>query len=98
MKTVFCDESGFDGNNLWHPDQPYFSYAAVCIAPDEADAIIAEAMQRFKPPGNEIKTAKLLRSNPGRKLSNGYLSRFQEITKSFVVTSDIVWQQKCSST
>lgn len=68
MKTVFCDESGFDGNNLWHPDQPYFSYAAVCIAPDEADAIIAEAMQRFKPPGNEIKTAKLLRSNPGRKV------------------------------
>jgi len=67
MKTVFCDESGFDGNNLWHPDQPYFSYAAVCMSPEEADKIVAEAMAKFKPPGDEIKTAKLLRSNPGRK-------------------------------
>ncbi len=67
MKTIFCDESGYDGNNLWHPDQPYFTYAAVCISPDEADSILAEAVARFKPPGDEIKTARLLRSNPGRK-------------------------------
>ena len=66
MKTVFCDESGYDGNNLWHPDQPYFSYAAVCISPKEADEIIVEAMAKFKPPGDEIKTARLLRSSPGR--------------------------------
>ena len=75
MKTVFCDESGYDGNNLWHPDQPYFTYAAVCIAPDEADEIISEAMTTFKPPGDEIKTAKLLRSNPGRKTIQWILER-----------------------
>jgi len=61
-KTLFCDESGFDGNNLWQPDQPYFVYSAVDLSPDEADLIVKEARARFSIITNEIHAVKMLRT------------------------------------
>lgn len=38
-QTIYCDESGFTGNNLSDLDQPYFVYADVAITPEEATEI-----------------------------------------------------------
>ena len=65
-KQIYCDESGFDGNNLWHPDQPHFVYAAVEIEIEEANSIVAEAQSRFDLGGNEIHTARMIRRNNGQ--------------------------------
>ena len=64
--TIFCDEAGFDGNNLWNPEKPYFVYAAVNLPLTEADAIVAEARSRFSLNSVEIHAAKLLRRDRGR--------------------------------
>lgn len=60
-KTVFCDESGFDGNNLWHPDQPHFVYSAVDIAESDAADLVKEARDRFKLSATELHAMQLLR-------------------------------------
>ena len=75
MKTVFCDESGFDGNNLWHPDQPYFAYSAVCMPLEEADAIVAEARSKFKFLGEEIHSIALLKTDRGQTAIKWILSK-----------------------
>lgn len=41
--TVYCDESGFTGNNLLDKSQPVFAYAAVAIEPESAEAILQTA-------------------------------------------------------
>lgn len=65
-KQMFCDESGYDGNNLWHPDQPHFVYAAVQIEIEEANSIVADARSRFGLGGNEIHTARMIRRKSGK--------------------------------
>jgi len=39
-KSVFCDESGFSGDNLQDAAQPYFVYAGVVIEPEEASHVL----------------------------------------------------------
>jgi hypothetical protein len=52
--TIFCDESGFTGQDLLNPDQPYFSYSSVLIDPEEAQQLVAQATADFRL-GNELK-------------------------------------------
>ena len=44
MTTVYCDESGFSGSNLYGDQTRHFVYSSVAIEPHEA----AEAMECFK--------------------------------------------------
>lgn len=65
--TIYCDEAGFTGNNLLDLRQPYFAYAAVAIEPEEAAAIVAQAIRDHRIDGGELKGQRLLGSNRGRK-------------------------------
>ncbi len=67
VRTVYCDESGFSGPNLFHDFQRYFVYAGVSMTPEAA----AEAVARIKTdlgltPEQEIKFENLENNKPGK--------------------------------
>ena len=47
MPILYCDESGFTGQDLLNADQRYFSYASVLIDQVEASELVAQAEKRF---------------------------------------------------
>lgn len=53
MTNLFCDESGFTGQDLLNPDQQYFSYSSVLMNPLEAGEIVAQVRTDF-PLGKEL--------------------------------------------
>ena len=78
--SVFCDESGFTGEDLLNPSQRYFSYASVAIHPDEAAALAAKVIRDFNVQGNELKGRKLLRYSRGRRAVEAIANELGEKT------------------
>jgi len=66
-QTIYCDESGFTGNDLSNADQPYFIYAGIAISNSEADEIRKQVIRDYRIDGAELKGKKLLRFARGRK-------------------------------
>jgi hypothetical protein len=66
VQQVWCDESGFTGNKLLDRQQPLFVYCSVAISATEAAELIAMLAKDGSVQG-EVKAAKLLRYNQGRK-------------------------------
>lgn len=66
MKTVYCDESGFTGNNLLSEEQPHFVYSSVAVGHANADKIVAQAIKSFRLQMPEIKGSKLTKSHRGK--------------------------------
>lgn len=66
MDTLFCDESGFTGQDLLNPDQRYFSYSSVLIDSAEANEIVTQVKTDY-PLGKELKGSRMLGNSPGRK-------------------------------
>lgn len=64
---IYCDESGFSGNNLLNAAQPYFVVGTVAVGADEAAEIVAKARTDFRLQGPELKGKKLLQHAGGRK-------------------------------
>jgi len=64
--TVYCDESGFTGNQLSNRDQRYFAYASVAIEPQRGDELVAQTVRDFKLRWSELKCSRLLKNSPGR--------------------------------
>jgi hypothetical protein len=73
---VFCDESGFSGNNLLDRDQPYFSYAAVIADPEPTAEFITKLIDDFDIQGGELKGSRLLKYNKGRQAISEVLKRY----------------------
>lgn len=67
VKTVYCDESGFTGENLLQEEQPYFVYSAVAIDEDEAEEIVKETIERHRIKATELKAGQLLKRPRGRQ-------------------------------
>ena len=65
-KTIYLDEAGATGNHLLDPEQPYFVYASVALETDEASAIHAEMVDRFRIQGPELKGTNLTKRPKGR--------------------------------
>ena len=63
---IFCDESGYTGNRLSDPSQPYFSLAAVCLDDGAAESLASSLRDRSGATG-EIKASRLLRSARGQE-------------------------------
>ncbi len=67
MSTIYCDESGFSGPNLYHDSARHFVYAGIAIGPAEAATVVERIKgffkQRFQ---GEIKFGKLIQSDEGR--------------------------------
>ena len=64
MATIYCDESGFSGNNLLD-EQAFFVFATLAMEPDEARAIAEKAIRDFRLQGNELKGSRLLKTPSG---------------------------------
>lgn len=67
VKTVYCDESGFTGENLLQEEQPYFVYSAVAIDADEAAVIVKGTIEKHRIQANELKAGQLVKRPRGRK-------------------------------
>lgn len=66
VQQVWCDESGFTGNKLLDRQQPFFVYCSVAVSEAEASELVARLVREGSVQG-EVKAAKLLRFNQGRK-------------------------------
>lgn len=53
MTTIYIDESGYTGNDLYNPNQPYFTLASSLIGNEEAAEILRRCFPRYQ--GAEFK-------------------------------------------
>ena len=74
MLTLFCDESGYTGQDLLNREQPFFSYSSVLIEPEEAASLVQEARTKANV-GTELKGSRLLSSKPGRNVAEFIFSK-----------------------
>lgn len=74
---IFCDESGFTGNDLFSNVQPYFIYSSIAIYESEAKEIINEVKGNrvFHIQGDEVKGKNLIKYAKGRKAMNLIIDR-----------------------
>lgn len=76
VNTIYCDESGFTGNDLFSPEQPYFVYSSVLISPLEANDVVQKVKTDFKITAEELKGSKLLSTNQGKSAVTWILERY----------------------
>jgi hypothetical protein len=74
---IYCDESGFTGENLLSPDQRFFAYGTVAITRAEASALVAKTIRDFRLQGNELKGKNLLKHSGGRKATAALLTELE---------------------
>lgn len=63
--TIFCDESGFTGPNLFLDEQRYFVYASMAMPHELAAVAVAKMRADFRIATDELKYEKLSRSPRG---------------------------------
>ena len=78
---IYCDESGFTGNNLLNRDQKFFSYTGVSIGADESKEYVKWFKDEFKIIQEELKANKLLARPNGRDAVTELLLEFKDRTK-----------------
>jgi hypothetical protein len=76
-RLISCDEAGFTGNRMLDGAQPYFAYASVDLALDEAGAIVNDLRSRHHLQMGELKAAKLLKRPRGRAIVAEVLERIE---------------------
>lgn len=64
-QTIYCDESGFTGNNLLDTASPFFTYAAIAIDSDPARELVEKTIRDFRLDGTELKGQRLVRHSRG---------------------------------
>ncbi|HEY1257110.1 MAG TPA: DUF3800 domain-containing protein [Terracidiphilus sp.] len=64
---IFCDESGFTGNQLLDAQQQIFTYATVAIASIEAKELITQIRKKYKLQGDELKGGDLIKQTRGSR-------------------------------
>lgn len=57
---IYCDESGFTGENLLHDEQTIFSYASISCDETEAEEFIKYIIKKYKIQTTELKGTNLL--------------------------------------
>jgi len=76
VTTIYCDEAGFTGNDLFSPEQPHFVYSSILISPLEASEVVQQVLKDFKLNVQELKGSKLLGTNRGREAITWLLERY----------------------
>ncbi|TCC95013.1 DUF3800 domain-containing protein [Pedobacter hiemivivus] len=59
---IFCDEAGYNGNDLLQEEQPYFVYAALNIDRHDADQMIEHLKVKYRLQGKEPKGINIVRN------------------------------------
>ena len=81
LQEIYCDESGFTGNDLLDQGSTYFAYASVAINHEEATEYVNNIIQKYKLQGGELKGRNLLKSTKGKKVIPKILSTFKNRIK-----------------
>ena len=89
MSTIYCDESGFSGPNLYHDSAPHFVYAGIAIEPGDAAATVEQIKGFFKRFQGEIKFGKLVQSAEGRAALDSLLSQHGHRVKILVRQQEV---------
>lgn len=74
-QTIYCDESGFTGNNLLDAESPFFTYAAVAIEDAAAREIVERTIRDCRLSATELKGARLIRHARGRRVVGNILEQ-----------------------
>jgi hypothetical protein len=80
-QEIYCDESGFTGNDLSNIQTPYFSYASVAVSNYEAEQFVKYLINKYQIQNNELKFEKLKKYNKGRRAISEILERYSNCTK-----------------
>ncbi|PZO43432.1 MAG: hypothetical protein DCF19_05685 [Pseudanabaena frigida] len=80
-QQIYCDESGFTGNNMSDIDSPFFTYASVAINHCEAEQFVKYLIGKYKIQGNELKFENLKKHNKGKKVISEVLAKYSNCTK-----------------
>lgn len=63
---IYCDESGFTGENLLHDEQTIFSYASISCDETEAEEFVKYIIKKYKIQTTELKGTNLLTQKSGK--------------------------------
>jgi hypothetical protein len=80
-QEIYCDESGFTGNNMSDIDNPCFTYASVAVNHCEAEQFVKYLIEKYKIQGNELKFENLKKHNKGKKAISEVLAKYSNCTK-----------------
>ncbi len=76
VQEIYCDESGFTGNNLSDTNNTWFSYASVAVNHYEAEIFVNSLIQKYEIQNNELKFSKLKNSHRGQEAISEVLDTF----------------------
>jgi hypothetical protein len=76
--TIYCDESGFSGNNLFLDQDRHFVYASVAISNDEAIEIVKKVRADSRTQADELKFENLGKTPRGREAVKWFLQEHGE--------------------
>ena len=84
--TIFCDESGFTGSDLFSSKDPYFVFASVSIDPHVAEDYVRKIIHnsKYNIQNNELKGALLVKYSKGRDIAKNTLEEFSQNTAAYV--------------
>ena len=83
--AIYCDESGYTGNDLLTKEQPFFSYVGVNIEPQQAQEYIKDFKIKFRIHSEEVKASQLLKRPKGRDAISYLLNDFLPYSKIFFI-------------
>jgi hypothetical protein len=77
IHTIYCDESGFTGNNLLNQQQQFFAYSSVAIEAADARSLVEHIVDTHKLQGVELKFKNLQKSANGHRAISGILESLE---------------------
>lgn len=80
-QEIYCDESGFTGNNMSDIETPFFSYASVAVSRFEAEEFVKYLVEKYKIQNKELKFENLKKYSKGRKAISEVLEKYTNCTK-----------------
>lgn len=93
MAQIYCDESGFTGNDLSNEDTPYFCFASIETNHENAQAFVDKVIMDYKVQAKELKFSKLCKYSRGRQAITEILEHYNANAK--VVVHDKMYNLAC---
>jgi Protein of unknown function (DUF3800) len=87
VQDIFCDESGFTGNDLLHQEQSFFTFATVATTSEEAQSVLESVRRKHNIVAPEIKGSSLLKAPR-------YHSAVTDILTSFAPKAKLAYYDK----
>lgn len=92
-RKIYCDESGYTGNDLLEKNQPYFVYSGVCLDDKTTTEIISYIHNNYNIQNNEIKGKQLVNSEKGRRVIENIFENYANCAR--VVYADKKYTLAC---